>query len=68
MPHLLLQLEPLLLEIGRLQQLAGTAGDRLLPLEDDLLQLFREPLVRLADHPLEQADHRLGEGQFSPWW
>ena len=59
-------LRALRLEVGRLEQLAGPVGDRLLPLEDDLLQLRREAAVGLAQHPLEEADDRLGEGQVRP--
>ncbi len=66
MPELLLHLRLLGGKIDRLEQFAGTAGERLLPFEDDLLQPLGEAAVRLADHPLEEVDHPLREGQFLP--
>jgi len=60
---LLFQFEPLLVKIYRFKQLARPAGDRLLILEDDLLQLLRPPLIRLTEHPLEHADNRFGKSQ-----
>src|SRR6266702_914446 len=61
--QLFLKLEFLLLKIDRLQQFAGTAGDRLLPFQDNFLQFDRPPQVRLSEHPLEHAYNRLGKGQ-----
>ena len=52
-----------LLKVHRLQQHARPAGDRLLSLQNHLLQLLREAPCGLAHHPLEVGYHRIREGQ-----
>ncbi len=63
MAELLFQLLLFGPEIDRLEKFAGTDGEGLLVLEDNLLQLFGETAVGLTDHPLEEIDHALREGQ-----
>ena len=59
LPHLLLQ--PV--KVHRRQQLAGTAGDGLLALQDHLLQILREAPCGLAHHALEVGHHGIRESQ-----
>ena len=61
--ELLLHLGLLGGQVDGFEQFAGAAGEGLLPFEDDLLQLLGEAAVGLADHPLEEVDHPLREGQ-----
>ena len=51
------------LKVRRRQQCAGTAGDGLLALQYDLLQVFREAPCGLAHHALEVADDGVGIAQ-----
>ena len=50
-------------KVHRLKQRTRTAGDRLLALEHQLLQLGRETALGLAHHALEVGHHRIREGQ-----
>ena len=61
--HELAHLIPDGVKVYRRQQLAGTAGDGLLALEDHLLQVLGEAPGGLAHHALEVADHAVGEGE-----
>ena len=52
-----------LVPVGGRQQVAGAAGDGLLALEHDALQILREAAGRLAHHALEVAHDAVGEGE-----
>ncbi len=51
-------------EINRLEEFAGTTGQRLLAFQNNFLQFGREATHRLSDHPLEEIDNPLRESQF----
>ena len=63
MPKLDLQLFFLGIKIDRFQKLTRSTGQRLLALEDNLLQFRREATDRLAEHALEKNDHTQRKGE-----